>query len=192
MIFAACGGSGSSSGSKPTIAPSTVPPTFVRISVTPRPTGTPVPAAPPNPTVEPGKEDLPDPVFPVALDPELADRQPDDEVIVRGWNNCLTDVKVAYVGAPTAWHLCADGVVLNDTGFAPNVQNWRVEHSPAISSTDWGTVSVMVDVISGRFEGRVFTLLTLNRKVGKIFIVNTINVGEVAVTHSQECLQQKG
>lgn len=187
VVTAACGDAGFGAPPKPTLAPTSVEPTFVRIAVTPRPTSTPVPTVPPTPTREPGEVDFADPVFPDFLDPELAGGQPDDETIFAGWTEHLTNTSVSFEGAPTTWHLCADGVVLNEAGLDQIRQHWRVDRSPATSSQDWGTVSVMVSVIAGRWEGREFALLTLNRKVGKIFVLNTTTPGEVEIKRSKQC-----
>ncbi|MDP6666434.1 MAG: hypothetical protein QF357_03430 [Dehalococcoidia bacterium] len=188
VVIGACGDAGFGAEPKPTLAPTSVEPTFIRIAVTPHTTETPIPTVPPTPTREPGKKDSSEPVFPDELDPELTDVRPDDEAIFAGWTEYLNNTSASYEGDPTSWHMCMGGVVLNDAGVDQIRQNWRVERSPAISRQDWGTVSVMVDIISGRWEGRQFPLLTLTRRLGKIMRISTNNPGEVEIKRSKPCL----
>ena len=40
-----------------------------------------------------------------------------------------------------------------DGGLHENFTNWQIRRSPAISSADWGTVAVEIEIIGGRGTG---------------------------------------
>ena len=97
MIAVACGDEGfGASPDAPT--PTSVPPTFVRIVVTPVATRTSVPTVPPMRTPEPGELRTGEPEFQLHLDPELTDVRPEDDVIFAGWTNYLANTAVIHQG----------------------------------------------------------------------------------------------
>lgn len=149
-----CGGDGLGAGAKPTLAPTSVPPTFVRLVVTPQPTAVPTATPQPTATSEPFEIDLGDPVFPPELDPALVDVRPDDEVIFDGWTKYLTNTSVLRPNDELPIHLCANGLVIGGDGRRGTAQNWRITRSPAVSSLDWGSVAIRVDILEGRWAGR--------------------------------------
>ena len=61
-----------------------------------------------------------------------------------------------------------------DGGLHENFTNWQIRRSPAISSTEWGTVAVEIEIIDGRWKGRHWDVLTLVRRVGKVFVTTTV------------------
>jgi len=190
IFVVGCGDGGVGAPPKPTLAPTTVPPTFVRITVTPRPTDTPTPTPLPTATPEPFIVDTGPPEFPLELDPDLVDSKPEDDVIFDGWTKYLTNTSVFNSKSTdnSPLHLCANGRVLNADGSLANIQNWRIVRSPAISSYDWGTVAVKIDIVGGRWAGREWDVLTLVRRVDKVFVTNNTTPGEAVVERSQVCL----
>jgi len=189
MFVVACGdgGLGASSDVPATIS---VPPTFVRIAVTPVATRTPVPTVPPTSTPQPGELRTGEPEFPLHLDPELVDVRPGDEVIFEGWTDYLTDTAVIHPGWETELHLCRDGIVMIDGGLHENFTNWHIRRSPAISFADWGKVAIEVEIIDGRWKGRLWDVLTLVRKGGKVFLTNNQQPGPLEVNRSNLCLTE--
>ena len=187
MIAVACGDEGfGASPDAPT--PTSVPPTFVRIVVTPVATRTSVPTVPPTRTPEPGELRTGEPEFQLHLDPELTDVRPEDDVIFAGWTNYLANTAVIHQGWETELHLCSNGVVMIDGGLHENFTNWQIRRSPAISSADWGTVAVEIEIIDGLWKGRHWDVLTLVRRVGKVFVTNSPQLGPLDVTRSELCL----
>ena len=77
---------------------------------------------------------------------------------------------------------------MSDAGLHPVIQNWKVHRSAAISSTDWGIVGIEVELMSGRFEGRVRNMLTLVRRAGRVVVTNTPWPSEAVITRSSQCL----
>ncbi|MBT7833715.1 MAG: hypothetical protein HN667_08805 [Chloroflexi bacterium] len=67
VFVAGCGDDGLGAAPKPTLAPTTAPPSFVRITVTPLPMNT------ATPTPEVFEPEVGPPVFPLELDPELVE-----------------------------------------------------------------------------------------------------------------------
>lgn len=189
-IFIAGCGDGIGASPKPTLAPTSAPPSFVRITVTPMPTST----ATATPTVTPIPQvfeiDAGPPVFPLELDPEVADERPEDEVIFEGWTKFLTNTMMVNPNADdgSSMHLCANGVILDDRGEPGNVADWRVVRSPAISFLDWGAIAVQVDIVGGRWAGREWDMLALVRRVGKVYLTNNPQPGEIIIERSELCL----
>ena len=185
-----CGVDSVGSAPKPTLAPTSVPPTFVRITVTPIPTETPTPTPAPTATIDPKSINRGPPEFPLSLDPNLVDERPEDEAIFEGWTKYLDNTAIVrgYDYIPT--HFCSNGVIMQGDGVHEALENWRIYRSPAIGSYDWGTVNVRVDIYSGRWEGRSWNMLTLVRNVGKVFLTNNPNPGELRIERSELCLSQ--
>jgi hypothetical protein len=186
VIACGTGDSGGASGFRPEA--STVPPTFVRIAVTPAPTETPTPTPLPTATLAPATINRDTPVFPEAFDPDFVEVRPDDEAIFAGWTDYLSNTELNHDAADGAVHFCSNGVVMSDAGLHPVIQNWKVHRSAAISSTDWGIVGIEVELMSGRFEGWVRNMLTLVRRAGRVVVTNTPWPSEAVITRSSQCL----
>ena len=84
VFVAGCGDGGIGAPPKPTLAPTSIQPTWVRITVTPQPTETPTPTPTPTPTLSPEDIDYGPPEFPLELDPDLVEERPEDKVIFEG------------------------------------------------------------------------------------------------------------
>lgn len=190
MFVVGCGDGGFGADPKPTLAATSVPPTFVRITVTPNPTDTPTPTPLPSATPEPFEVDIGDPVFPLELDPELVDVRPEDTEIFEGWTKYLTNTSVVNSRATegTPIHLCAGGRIMTEDGLHQSLQNWRIMRSPAISFLDWGTIAVHVDIVAGRWKGRDWDVLALVRQTGQVFVTNNPTPGEAIIERSEVCL----
>jgi hypothetical protein len=182
---AACEDSGAASET----ADSTIaPPTFERIAVTPVPTATPVPTIPPTETPVPLVVNRDPPEFPRELDPDLVEDRPDYELIFAGWAEVLRNTEIHYAEWEQPVHLCSGGVILNESGSNPDLAEWRIIRSPAISSYDWGTVSIEVDIIGGRWAGRKWSMLTISRREGAFTVTANYRPGPVEFTRSEQCL----
>jgi hypothetical protein len=191
VFVVACGGdtSGSEAGSGSSIDPVSAQPTFIRITVTPHPTETPTPTPTPTPTISPSEIDRGEPVFPDAIDPDITENRPEDESIFSGWTNYLTNTVVTRMsGDGNPLHFCNAGVVMTENGPHETIQNWVVHRSPAISSYEWGTIGIEIDIVGGRYKGRNWTVLTLVRRNGTIFVTNNPNPEEIIVERSSICL----
>lgn len=188
MFVAGCGGDGLGRAPKPALAPTSAPPSFVRIAVTPIPTST----ATPIPTPEVFEIDAGPPVFPLELDPEFVKERPEDEVIFEGWTKFLTNTTMVNPNAQdgSSVHFCANSVILDDQGETGNVADWRVARSRAISFLDWGTIAVQVDIVGGRWAGREWDMLTLVPRMGKVFVTNNLQPGEIIIERSELCLER--
>lgn len=183
-----CGDAGFGAEPKPTLAPTSIPPTFIRVSVTPHPTETPTPTPVPTATLAPYEIDYGPPEFPADVDPDLVEDRPEDEDIIQAWTTFLSNTSIDHPNTDSPIHLCSNGVVMTGSGLNPVLQNWRASFSPAISFLDWGTISVKVDIVSGRWEGRTWDALTLVRRNGTIFVTNNPNPGEATIERSEVCL----
>jgi hypothetical protein len=82
IIVVGCGSDGLGGSAAPTLAPTSIQPTFVRVTVTPAPTETPTPTPLPTATLEPQVIDFGPPEFPLAFDPELVEERPTDAEIL--------------------------------------------------------------------------------------------------------------
>ena len=186
MLVVGCGGDGLGTASKPDLAPTSAPPSFVRITVTPIPTST----ATPTPTPQIFEINAGPPVFPMELDPEIVEERPEDEVIFEGWTKFLTNTMMVNPNAEddSSVHFCANKLILDDQGSTGNVADWRVARSPAISFLDWGAIAVQVDIVGGRWAGRAWDMLTLVRRMGKVFVTNNPQPGEIIIERSELCL----
>jgi hypothetical protein len=165
-----------------------VPPTFVRVAVTASPTESPVPTPAPTATPEPQQVNTGPPEFPLELDPDLVEDRPTDEVIFAGWTEFLHNTEVHYAEFELPLHLCSNGVIVREPGSNGNLENWRVTRSPAVSSYDWGTVSIEVDIVRGRWAGRHWAVLTVARFDNGFVVTNNYRPGPVEFTRSEECL----
>ena len=186
MLVVGCGGDGLGTASKPDLAPTSAPPSFVRITVTPIPTST----ATPTPTPQVFEINAGPPMFPMELDPEIVEERPEDEVIFEGWTKFLTNTMMVNPNAEdgSSVHFCANKLILDDQGSTGNVADWRVARSPAISFLDWGAIAVQVDIVGGRWAGREWDMLTLVRRMGKVFVTNNPQPGEIIIERSELCL----
>ena len=186
MLVVGCGGDGLGTASKPDLAPTSAPPSFVRITVTQIPTST----ATPTPTLQIFEINAGPPVFPMELDPEIVEERPEDEVIFEGWTKFLTNTMMVNPNAEdgSSVHFCANNLILDDEGSTGNVADWRVARSPAISFLDWGAIAVQVDIVGGRWTGREWDMLTLVRRMGKVFVTNNPQPGEIIIERSELCL----
>jgi hypothetical protein len=95
MFVVGCSGDGLGAASKPALAPTSAPPSFVRITVTPIPTST----VTPTPTPQVFEINEAPPVFPLELDPEIVEERPEDEVIFEGWTKFLTNTMMVNPNA---------------------------------------------------------------------------------------------
>ena len=127
-------------------------------------------------------------VFQDYLDPEVADSRPDDFTIYCGWTEYLMNDSVRLEGPPsTTWHLCSNGMMLNDSVGNQTERDWRIARSLGTPEYDWGTVSVMVEITTGRWKGHEYAALTLTRKDGNLFASNTTTPGPVEIERSERC-----
>jgi hypothetical protein len=126
-------------------------------------------------------------VFQDYLDPEVADSRPDDFTIYSGWTEYLMNDSVRLEEASTTWHLCWNGMVLNDSVGDQTERDWRIARSLGTPEDDWGTVSVMVEITTGRWKGHEYAALTLTRKDGNLFASNTTTPGPVEIERSERC-----
>ena len=177
-------------GPKQELPPTSIPPTFVRIVVTPKPTETPTPTATSVPTVQPASLDDGPPEFPLSVDPELVEDKPEDSIIFQRWSEYLTNTKIKRSENDVPTHFCSDGTVMRDDRLHESIENWRISRSPAVASWDWGTVNVAVDVYSGRWAGREWYMLTLVRKGGEVFVTNNPFPAKLHIERSELCLLQ--
>ena len=190
-IAAACGGSNPGSSRESPLDPTGVPPTFVRVTVTPASIDTSVPTL--AATTRPSFSDaeLADPVFPDWLDPALNDEQPDDEVVFAGWQEYLTNTLVQWAnGVPV--HFCAGGVILENDGEINQQLKWKLQRTAAMSSRQWGKVALIGDFTGGLNEGREFTFTVISREDGKILQLGSTQPTEITVTRSLLCLELPG
>jgi len=141
-------------------------------------------------------EQLADPVFPDWLDPELSDEQPEDEAIFEGWKEYMNNTFVEHInprGAPDAVHLCDDGTIFDENGEIDESFLWGVTRSPAISSSQWGTVVItieaLVDIVGIGPAGSTYTVFVVSREGGKV-IQKGWTVTEMTFTRSQLCLER--
>ncbi|MCI0882364.1 MAG: hypothetical protein J4O05_09670 [Chloroflexi bacterium] len=171
-------------------------PTFVRATVTRVPIDTPTPTAVAKKQSRFTAEQLADPVFPDWLDPELSDEQPEDEAIFEGWHEYMSNSFVEFTnagGEPGAIHLCDDGTVFDGNGEIDETILWGVARSPAISSSQWGTVMLTVDILSGFDEvGRTVTVFVVSREDGKVMQTGSTAPAEMKFTRSRLCLERIG
>ncbi|MBN4064579.1 hypothetical protein JYU04_02465 [Dehalococcoides mccartyi] len=190
LFVVACGADGFGAESKPSLAATTVAPTFVRIPVTPVPTETPTATPVPIVALNLDSAETGPLEFPLELDPELVSAQPEDEIIFEGWTRYLNNTSIVRRRGEVPMHFCSNGVVMTTEGPNEVFQHWRVTRSPALLASDWGTVGVKVDIISGRWVGREWDVLTLVRKVGEVFITNNPYPGVAEIERSEICLSQ--
>lgn len=189
VFIVGCGDGGIGASPKPTLAPTSIQPTWIRITVTPQPTETPTPTPSPTPTISPEDIDYGPPEFPLELDPDLVEERPEDDVIFKGWTRFLNNTAVVRRESEPPLHLCLNGLIMTANGPHPDLQNWRVQRSAALSFLDWGTIAVRVDIVGGPWAGREWTPLTLVRRVDKVFLTNNPNPAEADITRSDICLQ---
>ena len=160
MTVAACAESGSTSPTQDA-ASAAVEPTFVRLTVTPAPIDTPTPVAIPAVPSVFKAERLADPVFPDWLDPELTDVQPNDEKIIQGWTDFLSDTVITnQLFGNSQEHFCADGThfsrIWPSLELVESSEDWSVTRPPDLPSSDWGTVqiqSIPISRIGGKLWG---------------------------------------
>jgi len=125
-------------------------------------------------------------VFQDYLDPEVADSRPDDFTIYSGWTEFLVDDAIIDAGSSTTWHLCSNGMLINEG--AGTGRDWRIARSLGTPDDEWGTVSVMVEITTGRWKGHEYAAVTLTRKDDGLFISNTSTPGFVEIERSDRCL----
>ena len=173
-------------------------PTFVRATVTRVPIDTPTPTAVAKKQSRFTAEQLADPVFPDWLDPELSDEQPEDEAIFEGWHEYMSNSFVEFTnagGEPGAIHLCDDGTIFDENGEIDESFLWGVTRSPAISSSQWGTVVItieaLVDIVGIGSAGSTYTVFVVSREDGKVMQTGW-TVTEMTFTRSQLCLERIG
>jgi hypothetical protein len=123
------------------------------------------------------------------LDPDLVEERPEDDVIFKGWTRFLNNTAVVRREDEPPLHLCLNGLIMTANGPHPDLQNWRVQRSAALSFLDWRTIAVRVDIVGGPWAGREWTPLTLVRRVDKLFLTNNPNPTEADITRSDICLQ---
>ncbi|MCZ6538326.1 MAG: hypothetical protein O6922_00675 [Chloroflexi bacterium] len=190
-IAAACGGSSPGSSSEPAFEPTDVPPTFVRLTVTPAPVDTPVPTPAARSRLSFSDAELADPVFPDWLDPDLTDEQPDDQVVFEGWKEYLTNTFVEFPSRDPV-HFCAGGIAVRAGGEIYEDLKWKVERTAAMSSRQWGKVALIAEFFGGPNEGREFTFMVISREDGKILQLDWTQPTEISVTRSLLCLELPG
>jgi hypothetical protein len=127
-------------------------------------------------------------VFQDYLDPEVADVRPDDFTIFSGWTEFLVDDAIIDAGSSTTWHLCSNGMLINESAGNQIGRDWRIARSLATPDDDWGTVSVMVEITTGRWNGHEYAAVTLTRKDGQLVISNTSTPGSVEIERSDRCV----
>ena len=188
LAAVACGGASPGSAPESTLDSTDVPPTFVRVAVTPAPIETSVPTQAPAAGPRFGDAELADPVFPDWLDPELTDEQPDDEVVFSGWQEYLTDTLVQFaIRNPV--HFCADGIAVGADGEIIEDVRCKVKRTAAMSSRQWGKVALIAEFTGGPDEGREFTFMIVFREDGKIRQSDLAQPTEITVTRSRLCLE---
>lgn len=127
-------------------------------------------------------------VFQDYLDPEVSDVRPDDFTIYSGWTEFLVDDAIIDTRSSTAWHLCSNGMLLNEAVGNQTGRDWRITRSAGTPDDEWGTVSVMVEITTGRWRGHEYAAVTLTRKDGGLVISNTSTPGFVEIERSDRCL----
>jgi len=126
-------------------------------------------------------------VFQDYLDPEVADVRPDDFTIYSGWTEFLVDDAIIDAGSSTTWHLCSSGMLINESVSNETGRDWRIARSLGTPEDDWGTISVMVEITTGRWNGHEYAAVTLTRKDGQLVISNTSTPGTVEIERSDRC-----
>ena len=126
-------------------------------------------------------------IFQDYLDPDVADVRPDDFTIFSGWTEFLIDDAIIDPGSSTTWHLCSNGMVLNESIGNQTGRDWRIARSLGTPDDDWGSVSVMVEITTGRWNGHEYAAVTLTRKDGQLLISNTSSPGAVEIERSDRC-----
>jgi len=127
-------------------------------------------------------------VFQDYLDPEVADNRPDDFTIFSGWTEFLVDDAIIDAGSSTTWHLCSNGMLINAAVGNQTGRDWRIARSLGTPDDEWGTVSVLVEITTGRWKGHEYAAVTLTRKDGGLVISNTSTPGFVEIERSDRCL----
>lgn len=184
----ACGDSSTGSSPESALAQTIVPPTFVRVVVTPVPIDTPIPTLAPTAGPRFSDAELADPVFPDWLDPELNNEQPDDEVVFAGWQEYLTNTFVEFASRDPVY-FCADGIAVRADGEVFEDLKWKVKRTAAMSSRQWGTVALIAEFTGGSDEGGEFTFMIVSREDGKILQLSSTQPTEITVTRSRLCLE---
>ncbi|MCZ6538609.1 MAG: hypothetical protein O6922_02130, partial [Chloroflexi bacterium] len=180
-IAAACGGSSAGSSPESPLDPTGVPPTFVRVTVTPAPIDTPVPTPAARSRPSFSDAELADPVFPDWLDPDLTDEQPDDEVVFEGWEEYFTNTFVEFASRDPV-HFCTDGIAVRANGEVFEDARWKVERTAAMSIRQWGKVALIAKITGGPNEGRELTFMVISREDGKILQLDWTQPTEIIVT----------
>lgn len=190
IIVVGCGSDGFGGSAAPTLAPTSIQPTFVRVTVTPAPTETPTPTPLPTATLEPQVIDFGPPEFPLAFDPELVEERPTDAEILEAWSRYVRNTSLVHDFADVPLELCSGGLVLVNDQPHEFIQNWRIVRSPAIGRYDWGVVQIEIDIVGGNWAGRKWSIATLSRFEGKVWVTNTPSTTEALITRSQICIDR--
>jgi len=190
IIVTACATDGFGGFAAPTLAPTSIQPTFVRVTVTPAPTETPTPTPLPTATLEPQIIDFGPPEFPLAFDPELVEERPMDEEILEAWSRYVRNTTFTHEFADNALELCSHGLVLMNNQPHEFIQNWRIVRSPLIGSYNWGVVQIEIDIVGGNWAGRKWSIATLTRFDDKVWVTNTQSTTQALFSRSQACIDR--
>lgn len=171
-------------------------PTFVRVTVTPVPIDTPTPTALAMTRSQFTAVQLADPVFPDWLDPELNAGRPEDELVIAGWREYLSNTVMTgtHVGGIVGdFTVCDEGIILASDGEVNQDILWGITRTVAMSSSEWGTVALIAETL-GEISyigpaGTTYTLATLHRKDGMIMQSTVSAMHEITITRSMKCLE---
>lgn len=171
-------------------------PTFVRVTVTPVPIDTPTPTALAMTRSQFTAVQLADPVFPDWLDPELNAGRPEDELVIAGWREYLSNTVMTGTnvgGIVGDFTVCDEGIILASDGEVNQDILWGITRTVAMSSSEWGTVALIAETL-GEISyigpaGTTYTLATLHRKDGMIMQTTVSAMHEITITRSMKCLE---
>lgn len=164
VVISGCAGGSASSVvagvSNREIAPT---PTFIVVTITPKPVST---ATPRPDSAAVGREGIRPVSFPSGLDPDARFPPTDEESVMNRWVDFLSGVMV-MVGDGGVFHLCDGGKMLvSGAGGGFNEVGWRVGWTDEMLWMKWWEIGLFVDVegfgdspaaiLSGR-DGELFT-----------------------------------
>jgi hypothetical protein len=139
---------------------------------------------------------LADPVFPDWLDPELNAERPEDELVIAGWREYLSNTVMTGTdvgGIVGDFTVCDEGIILASDGEVNQDILWGITRTVAMSSSEWGTVALIAETL-GEISyigpaGTTYTLATLHRKDGMIMQTTVSAMHEITITRSMKCLE---
>ncbi|HIF71539.1 MAG TPA: hypothetical protein EYQ61_03110 [Dehalococcoidia bacterium] len=186
-----------STDTPPTVLTSSEPEqTFVRVTVTPVPIVTPTPAATAITQSQLTTDQLADPVFPDWLDPELNDERPEDELVIEGWREYLSNTVMTGIdvyGSVGDFTVCDEGIILVSDGEVSKSNLWGITRTAAMSPSQWGTVALIAETPGEQNNsgstGSTYTFATLHRKDGMIMQSTVSSMHEITITRSMSCLE---